>query len=145
MPNRPVSAVITDQDCVTVPASTRVSKVAELMKTHRTSAVLVVDAHRERLLGICTERDLVFGVLAEALDPDATTVDRVMTADPLCITPDKPFGHALHLMYENGFRHVPVVDKGKPLGILCARDALGSDALQFEAELIRREEITVIL
>lgn len=145
MPNRPVSAVIKNQDCVTVSADTRIRKVAELMKEHHTSAVLVIDPLLKHLLGICTERDLVFGVLAEALDPEKTTVKMVMTADPLCIAPDKPFGHALHLMYENGFRHVPVVENGRPLGILCARDALGSDALQFETELIRREEITVIL
>ena len=145
MPNRPVSAVIKDKDCVTVPADMRVRKVAELMQQHHTSAVLVTDSRKKHLLGICTERDIVFGVVAEALDPESTTVESVMTADPLCIAPDKPFGHALHLMYENGFRHVPVVEDGCPLGILCARDALGSDALQFESDLVRREEITVIL
>jgi CBS domain-containing protein len=49
-------------------------------------------------------------------------------------------------MYEGGFRHVPVVDAGgRPLGLLVARDALSLDALQFDEELVRREEITVIL
>ena len=48
-------------------------------------------------------------------------------------------------MYEGGFRHIPVVDDGHPVGILSAKDALGLDALQFESELVRREEIAVIL
>ena len=38
-----------------------------------------------------------------------TDVDGVMTANPRTIAPDRPFGHALHLMYEGGFRNVPVV------------------------------------
>lgn len=62
------------------------------------------------------------------------------------VTADHPLGHALHLMYEGGFRHVPVVDAaGRPLGIVAARDALGLEACQFGQELERREEITVIL
>jgi CBS domain-containing protein len=49
-------------------------------------------------------------------------------------------------MYEGGFRHVPVVDAaGHPVGLISARDALGLDAMQFEEELVRREEIAVIL
>ncbi len=49
-------------------------------------------------------------------------------------------------MYENGVRHVPIVDANRrPLGVVTARDALQLDALTFGAELVRREEITVIL
>ena len=146
MPTRPVHVVIEGQDCVTVSGETHVRRVAELMKRHHTSAVLVTDPHRNHLLGICTERDIVFGVVAAKKDPETLAVKAIMTPDPQSISPDKPFGHALHMMYENGFRHVPVVDDhGRPVGILTAKDALGSDALQFEADLIRREEITVIL
>lgn len=145
MPTRPIHTVIKNQDCVTVSGETHIRRVAQLMKQHHTSAVLVTDPHRKHLLGICTERDIVFGVVAAGKDPQALTVKTVMTAEPQCIGPDKPFGHALHLMYEGGFRHVPVVEDGRPVGILSAKDALSSDALQFEAELVRREEITVIL
>lgn len=145
MPTRPIHAVIKNQDCVTVSGETHIRRVAELMKQHHTSAVLVTDTHHKRLLGICTERDIVFGVVAAGKDPQAITVKTIMTTEPQCIGPDKPFGHALHLMYEGGFRHVPVVEDGRPVGILSAKDALGSEALQFETELIRREEITVIL
>ena len=69
-----------------------------------------------------------------------------MTRDVRTIHRDKPFGHALHLMYEGGFRHIPVVDDtGHPVGLLAAHDALDLDGLQMEQELVRREEITVIL
>ncbi len=145
MPNRAVSAVIQNQDFVCVAGNTTARRVAELMKIHHISAVLVTDVGDKTLRGICTERDIVFDVVAAGLDPEMIKVEAIMTVDPRVISPDSPFGHALHLMYEGGFRHVPVVEHGRPVGILTAKDALGSDALQFEMELIRREEITVIL
>lgn len=145
MLSRPVRSVIENQDCVTVTGDTTVKQVAELMKSHHISAVLVTDGRSKALGGICTERDIVFNVVAAGLDPEVVQVDAIMTADPQTISPDSPFGHALHLMYEGGFHHVPVVEHGRPVGILSAKDALSLDALQFEVELVRREEITVIL
>jgi sirohydrochlorin cobaltochelatase len=77
--------------------------------------------------------------------PGKTRVGEVMTANPRTITPDRPFGHALHLMYEGEFRHVPVVENGRPLGMVSARDALGPDLEQFVAELDKRTHIGEIL
>lgn len=145
MPYRLVSEVIDGKQCLTVSARTTVRQAAQLMKAHHVSALMVEGATR-MLIGICTERDLVFDVIAGGLDPDETSVSVVMTLDPRTITSDKPFGHALHMMYEGGFRHVPVVDgMGRPIGMLSARDALDSDALNFDADLNRREAITVAL
>ena len=64
-----------------------------------------------------------------------------MTRDPQTITQDKPFGHALHMMYEGGFRHVPVVEDGVPIGIVSARDVLGPELEEFACDLQRREHI----
>lgn len=145
MHNRQVSEVIKGSSFVSALDTTTVREAAALMKKNHTSAVLVIDK-KKHLLGICTERDVVTGVVAEGLDPDQVRVAEVMTEEPRTISPDKPFGHALHLMYEGGFRHVPVVDSvGRPIGLLSARDALNIDARQFEQELVKREEITVIL
>jgi CBS domain-containing protein len=145
MSQRPVSEVIRNNSFVAIPPTTTVREAAHLMKAHHTSAVLVVD-RRHMLKGICTERDLVVHVLAADLDPVRTPVAEVMTHDPVTITPEKPFCHALHRMYEGGFRHVPVVDSvGRPVGMVAARDALQMDAVELEEDLVRREEITVIL
>ncbi len=144
MPTRKAIEVVGDKPCVTAEADATVRQVAHLMKDHHTSAVLVIE--QGRLVGICTERDLVMNVIAADRDPARTKVGTIMTRNPQTLAPDKPFGHALHLMFEGGFRHVPVVDAaGRPLGLLAARDALGLEALQLDAELVRREEITVIL
>ena len=48
-------------------------------------------------------------------------------------------------MYEGGFRHVPVVEKGKAMGMVSTRDALGPDLAQFQSELGDREHISEIL
>ncbi|MGE5770386.1 MAG: cyclic nucleotide-binding/CBS domain-containing protein, partial [Betaproteobacteria bacterium] len=116
------------------------------MKQYHLGAAVVVDPADGTLLGICTERDLSFKVLAEGLDPNTTPVGEVMTRDPLVVSPDRPFGHVLHMMFEGGFRHMPVVDpRGRPIGVVSARDALALEIVHFRDELQLREALTEIL
>lgn len=145
MPHRTINQVIAGRDFVAVSTSCSVRDVTRLMKKNQIGAVLVID-RSENLVGICTERDVVFNVVAAGRDADAVPVAEAMTRDPRTISASKPFGHALHMMYEGGFHHLPVVDgKHRPVGILCARDALNVDACEFEHELVQREDIAVIL
>ncbi|WP_297358263.1 CBS domain-containing protein [Thauera sp.] len=144
MPSRPIHQVLSERPFVSVPVDTPVREVTRLMRAAQRSAALVTE--HGVLTGIFTERDAAFRVLALDVDADTTPVSAVMTHNPITLTEDRPFGHALHLMYENGVRHVPIVDANRrPLGVLTARDALQLDAIAFGAELVRREEITVIL
>ena len=140
---RPIRTIIEDQNPVTASAELSVAAAARLMKERRVGAVLVVEAGR--LAGIFTERDALYRVIAEGRDPQATRVAEVMTANPRTISPDRPFAHALHLMYEGGFRHVPVVADGRPLGVVSARDALGPELREFVADLDKRAHISEIL
>jgi CBS domain-containing protein len=141
--DRPVRSYIEEQKPITVSADMSVAAAARLMKAQRIGALLVITDGR--LAGIFTERDALFRVIAEGRDPAKTRVSDVMTPNPRTIAPDRPFGHALHLMHEGGFRHVPVVENGRPLGVVSARDALAPDLLQFVAELGKREHIGEIL
>lgn len=144
MPNRKISEVIGQRPFPSITSSTSVRDAAIIMREWHSSAVLILED--DLLIGICTERDIVFRVVAQASDPSLIQVGTIMTRDVQTIQPSKPFGHALHLMYEGGFRHLPVVDwSGRPVGLLAAHDALDVDGLQMEQELVRREEITVIL
>jgi len=113
------------------------------MKEKRIGALLVLDG--ARLAGIFTERDALFRVVAEGRDPEKTRLAEVMTVNPRTITADRPFGHALHLMHEGGFRHVPVVDQDRPLGVVSARDALGPELEEFVSDLDRRERIGEVM
>jgi CBS domain-containing protein len=143
MPYRPVRTIIEDQRPVTAKSDITVAAAAQLMKRHRIGAILIVD--NDHLAGIFTERDALFRVVAEGRDPAKTRLSEVMTTNPRTITADRPFGHALHLMHEGGFRHVPVVDADRPVGVVSARDALGPELEQFVSELDTREHIGEVM
>jgi CBS domain-containing protein len=143
MSHRAIRAIIANQEIVTAPSTTTVSDAARLMKDHEIGALMVCD--KKRLVGVFTERDALFRVTAEERDPKTTLLAEVMTPNPQTIGPDKPLGHALHMMYEGGFRNVPVVEKGRPIGMVSAHDALGPELKEFVAELDEREKIAEIL
>ena len=143
MPNRTVRQIVANQKLVTAPAKTTVDQAARLMQDNEVGALLVIE--KGRLVGIFTERDALFRVLAAGRNPRTTPLTDVMTRDPQSIHPDKAFGYAMLMMYEGGFRHVPVVEKGRPLGVVSARDVLGPELQEFVSELSNREHIREIL
>jgi CBS domain-containing protein len=124
---------------LTAPPDTAVSEAARLMAHRKVGAVMVVD--QDSLVGIFTERDAVFRVVARGRDPRTTRLAEVMTPAPVTIDPDKSFGYALLLMHENRFRHVPVIENGIPVGIVSARNALDPDLEEFVSESQRRKQI----
>jgi CBS domain-containing protein len=115
-----------------------VAQAAKSMAEKKVGAILVVKA--DQLLGIFTERDALFRVIAKGVDPEKTELSKVMTADPKTIAPDKSFGRAMALMHETKCRHLPVVENGKLIGIVSARDALDPDLEEFVAEEHRRKQ-----
>ena len=143
MPQRPIRSLIASQNPVTAEADMTVNEAARRMKDRRVGALLVM--REGRLAGIFTERDALFRVMAEGRDPARTRLAEVMSANPRTIAPDRPFGHALHMMHEGGFRHVPVVEEGRPVGVVSARDALGPELEAFVGELVHRERIFEVL
>jgi CBS domain-containing protein len=124
---------------VTAPSQTTVAEAARLMAASRVGAVMVVDDGA--LTGIFTERDAVFRVIAPGLPAANVVLGEVMTKSPLTVDPERSFGYALQLMHQHGFRHVPVVENGKPVGIVSARDALDPEMEDFICEAQRREGI----
>ena len=68
-----------------------------------------------------------------------------MTRNPRTIEADSPFTLALQIMYEGGFRNVPVVENGRPVGLVSARDALGPELKDFVFEMLRQEQATDVL
>jgi len=137
MPIRSLRSIVAGQNPLTVPASMPVAEAARRMRDRNFGAALVVEG--TRLAGIFTERDALFRVLAERRDPAQTTVASVMTRDPHTIHPDRPFDEALRLMHEGRFRHVPVVEDGRPLGMVSVRDARDADILELHEALELRE------
>ena len=143
MADRLIKKIIEDQEIVTAPADMTVSEAALLMREKHIGAVIVVE--NERLAGIFTERDALFRVVAEGRDVKNTRLADVMTRNPQTVRQDQRFSVALQMMYGGKFRHVPVVEDGRPVGIISARDALGPELEAFVYELLRQEQVENIL
>ncbi len=135
---RSLRSMVAEQTPITAAKTATVVEAAQLMKQQNVGALLVVDG--SRLIGIFTERDALFRVLAAGRDPVVTRLADVMTAQPQTIHPDEPFLHALRIMNEGGFRHMPVVEYDRPLGMVSVRDALDDDLYELRANLAQRED-----
>jgi len=107
---------------LTVTAATSLSEAAREMEERGVGAVLVLAG--ERLEGVFTERDVLRAV-ARGQVGEASVGD-FMTPHPETIEPDETTEHAAVLMIHGGFRHLPVVEAGKVVGILSIRDLMRS-------------------
>jgi CBS domain-containing protein len=143
MAERTINDIIAGQKLLTAPGSMTVAEAARQMKQRNVGAMMVVD--NGRLVGVFTERDALFRVVAAGLDSKTTPLSVVMTANPKCITPDQSFAYALTVMHDGRFRHLPVVKDGWPIGMLSVRDALGPELEAFVYELLRQEQVSQIL
>ena len=95
-------------------------EAAAQMAQRSVGAAIVLEG--ERLLGILTERDVLRAVGA---DRDRTaTVEDCMTKHPETVEPSDTPDHAAALMIHGGFRHLPVVDGGRVVGIVSIRDLM---------------------
>ncbi|MBE0624491.1 MAG: CBS domain-containing protein [Burkholderiales bacterium] len=134
-----VKSVMEQKKLLTAAPQTTVSEAAKLMAKKNVGAIMVVE--NDRLVGIFTERDALVRVIAKGRDVKATTLAEVMTGEPQTVDPNKTFGYALLMMHENGYRHVPVVENDKLIGIVSSRNALDPDLEEFVAEAQRRKHI----
>lgn len=95
------------------------ANVARLLHDNAISSVVVMDG--DRLAGIVTERDLV-NLVAEGIDPRTTTVGDRMSTNLDTVEPRSDIAEAAEHMARLRIRHLPVVDKGKLVGIISIRD-----------------------
>ena len=107
-------------DLLTVEPDARLAEAARRMAQRGVGAVLVLEG--ERLAGILTERDLLKAVAAGFTDE--ARVSEWMTRQPETVEPDETTDQAASLMIHGGFRHLPVVDGGRAIGILSIRDLM---------------------
>jgi CBS domain-containing protein len=136
MLDEPLRKVLNPEKLLTAAPETAVHVAAKRMAESKAGAIVVVEG--ERPVGIFTERDAVFRVMAEERDPATTLLSEVMTPQPKCLAPDDSLGYAMVMMHEGGFRHIPVVEDSRVIGIISARKALDPDLEEFESEAERR-------
>jgi CBS domain-containing protein len=133
---RQLSDIILNKNPLKLPASTSVSAACRQMHDCHVGSVLVTGEDGS-LLGIFTGRDAVGRVLAAGKPADTTKLREVMTPDPRTMPPDKSAIEALRLMWDGGFRHIPVIREGRIVGVVSRGDFNGmeKDRLEEEHEL----------
>jgi CBS domain-containing protein len=103
-----------------VDATATLTEAAAQMDGRGVGAALVMNG--DRLSGILTERDILRAVATGQVE--GTKVGAWMTHDPESVGPEERPGHAAAVMLHGGFRHLPVVDGGTPIGIISIRDLM---------------------
>jgi signal-transduction protein with cAMP-binding, CBS, and nucleotidyltransferase domain len=111
------------RQAVTLPPTATVQQAIEVMLSHNIGALLIVD-DAGQLLGIFSERDLLTKVADPNLDHLARPVQDFMTANPAIVRPTDTLAFVLHQMDCGGYRHLPVLKDGQPLGMISVRDML---------------------
>jgi len=129
---RVVPDVVSNQQLLELPPAATVRDVARAMRERHVGAVLVTT--NGHLDGIFTERDMVNRVVAEGRDADHTTLAEVMTANPDAIAPTTTAIEALRLMNDGGYRHLPIVEHGRVVGIVSRRDFHGDEKARLDDE-----------
>ena len=97
---------------------------------HAAEADCVLVMAGDKLVGIFTDRDAV--VKAAGLPLEAHRVREFMTPDPVVLRHDDPIAMAIHKMAIGGFRHIPILEDGRPTGVVTARDVFHHLAQGFD-------------
>ncbi len=118
----PVKLIMTPIEKVeTIDRNEAVRRASQLMRDHKIGCLLVT---KDEILGIVTETDLARRVMAEGMDSEQTSVERVMTTPILMVEAEATLLDANDLMSHKGVRHLGVQRDGRLVGLISVRDLL---------------------
>jgi signal-transduction protein with cAMP-binding, CBS, and nucleotidyltransferase domain len=129
---RRIRQIMHAEDIAILPPSASVYAAAAVMKRQRQCGVLVMT--EERLESILTEQDVVRRVVAEQRDPSMVTLADVMTSNPDTIAAGDLALTGLQMMEDGCYRHLPVVENGRVIGLISRVDFLGEEKTELETE-----------
>jgi CBS domain-containing protein len=138
---RIIPGVVKNQTIRSLSAQNTAYEAAQLMVDSHISAVVITDENGD-LEGIVTERDMVHRVLVTNTKAADLKLEDVMTKDPLTLSPNDSAMDALELMRERKFRHLPVTENGKVVGMVSIRDLYDATKAELE-ENVRETEAFV--
>ena len=133
-----VPDIVQPTEVSSVGAGVTITVAAKLMSDKRIAALTVTDDDG-KLIGIVTERDVVFRGVAAGLDPTVSTIDDIMTANPDTLSPNDSAADALELMQTRKYRHLPVVDNGNCIAVVSIRDLFSSVKQSLEESIKETE------
>jgi CBS domain-containing protein len=110
-----------------------IRQCAEMMQRSSVGALLVLE--EGRLIGIVSERDIVRKIIIENVDVNKALVLDIMTKHPLTVPPSLTVTEGMRLMTEKRFRHLPVIDQDKLIGVVSIGDLTRCAMLAKEREI----------
>jgi CBS domain-containing protein len=119
---------------VSVGLHATVTEIAGIITSRRIGAVVVMDA-AEKLAGIVSERDVVKAIASKGEAALGMTAADIMTRDVITATPSTTLDEAMELMDRHYFRHLPVIDEGRIVGIISVRDTVRAHIQHQEQEV----------
>jgi len=108
------------KDPATVDTHASAVEAAKRMRDEDTGAIIVTEG--SELRGLVTDRDIVVRAVADGRDPSSVEVSEVCSGDVKALSPDDAVERAIELMREQHVRRVPVVEDGRPVGIVSIGD-----------------------
>ena len=115
-------AALNPSKAIILPSEAPVSDAIEMMKLHHVGCVLVMEG--KQLIGIFSERDFLLKLAGSGQPLTQVLLKEVMTAKPVVLSPQDSIRFALHEMSVGGFRHIPVISRDEPVGVISVRDVL---------------------
>jgi CBS domain-containing protein len=110
------------KNVLVVSPDTTIKDAAKIMSQQRVGSLVVME--KNKLVGIITELDIIWKVVANEMNPATTLVRDVMTRKVLTINADQTLEEATHLMVENRIKKLPVLEDNKIVGIITATDVI---------------------
>ncbi|MDP6762601.1 MAG: CBS domain-containing protein [Planctomycetota bacterium] len=114
-------------------ADSSAAEAALFLKEHRIGGAPVLAGGE--LVGFCSERDIVFRVVAAERDPREVRVSQIMSTDVITATPDDKVSECEARMRERHVRHMPVLDAGKVVACVSLRDFLQAELRESKSEV----------
>jgi len=139
---RSVGALRKDREVVILGPRATVQEAAEQMADKRIGAIPVVESGK--LVGLFTERDLLNRVVAKRLQPQDLRLEQVMTKDPVTVDKNVSLVNSLSIMFEHKFRHLPVLDNERVVGVLSCRDIPADYWIMWEHWVSAQEELKAV-
>ena len=136
-----LSDIMNNKKFVCLPGTAIAAVAAKKMLERQVGAIIVMEDGR--LLGIVTERDINYRLVAIGRDPGNNTLVDIMTRNPRTMKPDTPVVDALDLMQKHGYRHVPIEEDGKVIGIVSLGDIFNAVKHALEQDIEDSEQFIV--
>ncbi len=138
MKRKIVPDIVKPREIISVSRDDKIIDAAAKMVDAHVAALVVFD-DKENLVGIVTERNMTHRVVAKGLDTRTTTVSEIMTENPDTLTPDDFAMEALDVMQSRHFRHLPVTDGSKVIGMVPIRDLFAAVKMSLEEDIQETE------